>query len=193
MSGDCAEHITRSEAFTGRPTYCWRFHFKQPRKQDNDRTSSRDRKKKKKGPVLCTAATQMTLFEHVSKHSLRFYHMALVWTPPCSALLYSFYTFQSDRLASSSVYTSGFFFALLCFTSTSSLSLHSIHLPLLCLLSSFVFIWLWHHSHTSLCTFLCYVIFAASAFLLKWEEYALCWEVTLVQNYTSNSQKLHCS
>lgn len=43
-------------------------------------------------PVLFTTATQMSLFEHVFKYSLRFYHMSLVWTPPCPGLLYSVYT-----------------------------------------------------------------------------------------------------
>lgn len=42
--------------------------------------------------VLCTTTAQMSLFGYVSKHSLRFYHMTLVRTPPCHALLYSVYT-----------------------------------------------------------------------------------------------------
>lgn len=44
----------------------------------------------------------MSLFRHVSKHSLRFYHMTLVWTPPCSTLLYSVCTdvFKSVCMAS---------------------------------------------------------------------------------------------
>ena len=54
-------------------------------------------------PVLFTTATQMSLFEHVFKYSLRFYHMSLFWTPPCSGLLYSDYAdaSQSDCLVSS--------------------------------------------------------------------------------------------
>lgn len=59
----------------------------------------------KTGPVLCTTASLKSLFEHVTKRSLRFYHMARVWTPPCSALLYSVCTdaFQSDCSASFSL------------------------------------------------------------------------------------------
>lgn len=82
--------------------------------------------------VLCTTAAQMSLFEHVFKHSLRFYHMSLVWTPPCSALLYSVYAdaFQSDCLASFSLRVSGCLMTFLGFTSTSLRSLHFTHLPL---------------------------------------------------------------
>lgn len=62
--------------------------------------------------ALCclTTATLMSLFECVSKHSMRFYHMPLFWTPPCSALLYSVCTasFQSDSL-SLSLHPSFFF------------------------------------------------------------------------------------
>lgn len=84
------------------------------------------------GPLLCTTATQMSLFEHVSKHGLKFYHMSLVWTPPCSALLSSVYTdaFQSDCLASFSLSVSRSLITFLAFTSTSLRSLHFIHLPL---------------------------------------------------------------
>lgn len=163
MSGDCAEHITRSGAFTDGQTYCWRFHYKQPHQQDNDRTSQRDRKKKKKkSPVLCATAIQMSLFEHVSKHSLRFYHMTLVWTPPCSALLYSFYTFQSDRLARLLSFYICLVLSLLFYVLPFALS--SLHPPpffhdcfLLLLLYSF----------DITLTPLCHVIFAACVLLLK--------------------------
>lgn len=58
--------------------------IKRPQKEDNDRTQ-RDRQ------MECSERKQMSLFEHFFRHSLRFYHMSLVWTPPCSALLYSVY------------------------------------------------------------------------------------------------------
>lgn len=88
----------------------------------------------KMGPVLRTTASQKSLFEHVSKRSLRFYHRAIVWTPPCSALLYSVCAdaFQSDCSASfslcMSVVSLSHYLACHAFTSTALLSFHFIHL-----------------------------------------------------------------
>lgn len=56
--------------------------------------------------------------------------MSLVWTPPCSALLYSVYTdtFQFDCLASFSLCMSRFLITFLAFAPTSLHSVHFIHL-----------------------------------------------------------------
>ncbi len=146
------------------------------------------------GPLLCTTATQMSLFEHVSKHSLRFYHMSLVRTPPCSTLLYSVYTdaFQSDCLASFSLCMSRSLIRFLAFTSTSLRCLHFIHLPFF-----FSLIYVFPSNFDITLTppsarLVCDVIFAVSALLYEYEKKNMLRGEGVCQNKTSNPLKLCC-
>lgn len=117
------------------------------------------------GPMQCTTVTLMSLFEHVSKHSLRFYHMARVWAPPCSALLNSVNTdaFQSDCLAS---------FLSVCVS--HYISGLSFHLTALCAPSISLFLCLSFNLDITLALpsarLLCDVISAASAFVFEMDE-----------------------
>lgn len=65
--------------------------MKQPQSEDNDRTQ-RDRQ------MECSQRKTDEPFWNVFKHSLTFYHMSPDWTPPFSAVFYSFCadSFQFD-------------------------------------------------------------------------------------------------
>lgn len=61
--------------------------MKQPQREDNDRTQ-RDRQ------MECSQRKTDEPFWNVFKHSLTFYHMSPDWTPPFSAVFYSFWFFS---------------------------------------------------------------------------------------------------
>lgn len=72
-------HKTRSRSWAviDQQTYCWRFHHTNKLMTEHWKAGYRR-------VLFCVREPLARGFEHVSKHSLRFYHMPLVWTPPWS-------------------------------------------------------------------------------------------------------------